>query len=145
MKPIRELLNSLFNDKNDEISSLTITPDADGLGLEFSESNYSKLASGEGDDLGLHQFLAMNSILEEGIAEKIPTGVYLSSENAVRLDENFRHLFELPPTWNGSFSVEQSGLTYDSNFKLKFSSFRQFYVCNTFFHFNNKIIVYRIL
>ena len=85
MKSISEVLNSLFKNKNDEISSIKWTPDFEGLGLEFSKINYAALSRGQGDELGLNQFYYMNSILEEGIAEKIPTGVYLSSENAVRL------------------------------------------------------------
>ena len=111
MKSIREALNSLFKNKNDEISSLKWTPDFEGLGLEFSGKKYTDLSRGQGDDLGLNQFYYMKSILEEGIAVKIPTGVYLSSENAVRLDENFCRLFELPSAWTGGFSIEQSGQT----------------------------------
>ena len=125
MKSISEVLNSLFKNKNDEISSIKWTPDFEGLGLEFSKINYAALSRGQGDELGLNQFYYMNSILEEGIAEKIPTGVYLSSENAVRLDENFCRLFELPPAWTGGFSVEQSGLSYDTDFKLKLNLIRE--------------------
>ena len=40
MKSISEVLNSLFKNKNDEISSIKWTPDFEGLGLEFSKINY---------------------------------------------------------------------------------------------------------
>ena len=92
MKSVGELLKSLLNNQNNESTSLRWTADSTGLGLDFSERDHVDLAKGKGNDLGLHQFIAMNSILEEGLAEKIPTGAYLSSENAVRLDENFCRL-----------------------------------------------------
>ena len=119
MGSILEKIKSLLKNKNDEIPSLIVTPDSEGIGLEFSDNIYSELSRGKGDNLSLTQFYGMNSILEEGLADKLPTGVYISSENAVILDENYRQLFELPPIWNGGFTVEQSGLTVDRNFKLQ--------------------------
>jgi SNF2 family DNA or RNA helicase len=119
MGSILEKINSLLKDNNDEIPSLIVTPDSEGIGLEFTESIYSDLSRGRGNELALNQFYFLNSILEQGLAEKIPKGVYLSSENAVNLDDEHRRLFNLPSTWNGGFSVEQTGLTYDTNYKLQ--------------------------
>ena len=127
MKSIREVLNSLFNNQNGEKSSLILTPVFDGLGLEFSDQEYTDLAKGKGDDLGLHQFIAMNSILEQGIgnAEKIPTGVFMPSENAVRLEKDLHRLFDFPPPWPGGFLVEQTGLTYNTDFSLKLNLIKE--------------------
>ena len=45
--------------------------------------------------------------------------MYIPSKNAVRLEKDLHRLFDLPPLWPGRFSVEQTGLTYNTDFKLK--------------------------
>ncbi len=94
------------------------TDEAGGLRLSLPADEYARARQGFGEDLLLHQVLRMQILLEQGEAEAIDHGLRLSAEQAVGLDADSRHVFNLPAPWPGGFKLRINGLSRQPDFSL---------------------------
>jgi SNF2 family DNA or RNA helicase len=89
-----------------------------GLYLRLPPAVYAEAVLGRGDELSLHQFLRMQMLLEEGVAQARPDGLWLEAADAAALDADSRYVFNLPAPWPGQFRLETSGLSTQPQFSL---------------------------
>jgi SNF2 family DNA or RNA helicase len=105
-------------------SPLVWSRDESGLAVRFGNPKQFSLAkNGKGDERLQMAFLKMRMLLEEGRADaedragtEISEGVFLESEQAVRLDDETRQLFELASPWPGRMRLEIQGIPQWTNF-----------------------------
>lgn len=80
-----------------------------GIAVFFTRrSDYKRVSTGEGPADHRKIFRRFQSLLECGEADAEPTlgGVFVSADDAVRLDSETREVFRLPPVWPGHFRLE---------------------------------------
>lgn len=94
------------------------TSDSDGLGIELLPEDWTAAIDGKADELTAHRYLTMQLLLEEGLALPIKNGIYMDSENAVRLGIDERALFDLPTEWPYQMVAEVEGRTWESDFRI---------------------------
>jgi len=99
--------------------------DERGLSIFFRSRNiYANVRCGRGPDWARSGWQNMEALLESGEANVSLTeeGVFLSSVDAVRLGDEYRSEFELPPPWPGFFSVEARSVpnlsTFDADLRI---------------------------
>ncbi|MBF0449810.1 MAG: DEAD/DEAH box helicase [Candidatus Magnetomorum sp.] len=87
-------------------------------GIEFFLPSHlwDRVIQKQGNSHLLHQFVALQMLLEEGLAEQRENGFFILSESAVLLDEHTRYLLDLPAPWPGGMTTEISGHTQSSQF-----------------------------
>jgi len=115
---LKNILKSIINRKTYK-SPLRYTPDSQGIGIELPENVINEARRGNGNELVLYQYMVFQMLLEEGFAEEIKNGIYLESNNAVRLDFENRSLLSLPDPWVGSFRVQLYATTQSTGFRLQ--------------------------
>jgi hypothetical protein len=82
-------------------ATYSIRDGQEGLSLRFARpADYDKAKTGRGSEAALTTFLRMRMLAECGEAEasEVDGGIFLPSADAVRLDEESREAFGLPPT-----------------------------------------------
>ena len=80
-----------------------------GLSIFFTKQGiYEKALAGRGPDWADEAALWMQRLLECGDADSSSSheGIWIASDDAVRLDEATRDRFELPPIWPGSLRLD---------------------------------------
>ncbi|MBP6782163.1 MAG: restriction endonuclease [Verrucomicrobiales bacterium] len=80
-----------------------------GLSIFFTKQGiYEKALAGRGPDWADEAALWMQRLLECGDADSSSSheGIWIASDDAVRLDEVTRDRFELPPIWPGSLRLD---------------------------------------
>jgi hypothetical protein len=85
-----------------------------GLAVSFADPKaFEQAKQGKGDESLQMALLRMRLLLEDGRASEgepggreIAEGLFLEPQQAVRLDEETRGLFALPPSWPGNFQLE---------------------------------------
>ncbi len=85
-----------------------------GLAIAFADPKaFERAKSGKGDETLQLALLRMRLLLEDGRADEdepggkeIKDGLFLEANQAVRLDDETRALFCLPPPWPGGFQLE---------------------------------------
>jgi SNF2 family DNA or RNA helicase len=110
-------LRQIFSKSKEQISFKTIA-DGDGLNFVLPQDQFDACKNFEGDDSIMYQFIYLQMLDEEGIAQPILNGYCIPPEEAVRLSEA-RDLFNLPPAWPGGFSVVASNTTTEVAFQVK--------------------------
>jgi len=91
--------------------------DVEGVNFVMDPKRFDALQSQE-----IHsQYVLLQMLAEQGCAEKIPNGFIIPTKEAVLLDEAFRELLELPPTWNGRIRADVKGHTPMSAFSVALS------------------------
>jgi superfamily II DNA or RNA helicase len=84
-----------------------------GLSIFFAKRGlYEKSLAGGGPEWANEAALWMQRLLECGDADSSPSheGIWIASDDAVRLDEATRDRFELPPSWPGSLRLDTSSV-----------------------------------
>ena len=114
----QNILNSIIQRKSNK-STLRYIPDSQGVGIELPENIINEARQGIGDELVLYQYMVFQMLLEEGLAEEIKNGIYLESNNAVRLDSDNRNILTLPDPWIGSFRVQLYSTTLSTDFRIQ--------------------------
>lgn len=92
--------------------------DTEGINFILTENQATKIHSGQADELLMHQYIALQMLVEQGEAEELPNGVLVPSPVVVQLDENTRALLMLPDLWNGSIHADIRGTTSSSSFQV---------------------------
>jgi hypothetical protein len=85
-----------------------------GLAISFADpKDFQRAKSGKGDETLQLALLRIRLLLEDGRAnedepggKEIKDGLFLDAHQAVRLDDETRVLFGLPPPWAGGFQLE---------------------------------------
>jgi SNF2 family DNA or RNA helicase len=106
-----------FFNRNEEEQSFIVKPDSEGLNFVISPDDFEKCKQLNGANLLQEQFIYLQMLEEQEIAEAIPNGYCVLSDQAVRLGD-VRELFDLPPIWPGKFSITTKNLSSDSSFEV---------------------------
>ena len=96
----------------------TSVPDAEGLNVVLPQDLFDSCSAGNAGSVVLHQFISLQMLVEEGLAEELPNGFAIPTEDAVRLDDDIRYLLELPTAYPGDLLVSASGSTFHASFSL---------------------------
>ena len=98
-------------------------PDSEGLNLVLPDNIFQQCQVGAPllDDALQYQFITLKMLAEQGEADLLPNGFFLTSDNAVRLTEDNRLLLQLPQSWHGKFQVDFEGKTTQPAFACQLS------------------------
>lgn len=125
MKLFSLFQNLRKNKTHNQVFSLA--PNFEGLELMIREEARDKLdVLSQSDPLCAMQLILLRMLEEQGLAEKRPTGYFLTTAAVLDQDEDFRTLFNFPPFFDGRFKLDVSGLTSQSNFKVQLKVFQQY-------------------
>jgi SNF2 family DNA or RNA helicase len=114
---IFELLSTIYRTKE---TSIQFAADSEGLGLFFPDRDWSLIKQGQGSRLAQHQYLLMQLLLEQGLAQPIHLGIHMESDDVIyRLDQHTRETFLLPDPWPWPIRLETEGLTYQVGFDAR--------------------------
>lgn len=94
----------------------------DGVAIRFNNpKSYEKAKKGSATQEEQLGFVRMQMLLESGHAEvrKIDDGIFIRTDDVVRLDEDTREGFFLPPSWIGSFYVETDSYLISDQFLIR--------------------------
>ncbi len=96
-----------------------ISSDSDGLLLTLPNDLFEQCNKGQGDPDRLNQFIHLQMLQEQGLAEQIANGFLIETDDAVRLEDALRRLLQIPDPWPGKFELDVSGHTTSANFQLE--------------------------
>ena len=96
-----------------------ISSDSDGLLLTLPDDLFEQCNIGQGDPDRLNQFIHLQMLQEQGLAEQIANGFLIETGESVRLEDAFRRLLQIPDPWPGEFELDVSGHTTSTNFQLE--------------------------
>jgi SNF2 family DNA or RNA helicase len=114
---LSDLLKNIFKSGQvAETSRLSLTQVTEGLYLHLPAEIYNHASQGHADNLTLHQYLRMQMLLEEGVAQVGCDGIILSAQECVALDADTRFIFTLPAPWPGTFKLHIQGLSRSPDF-----------------------------
>lgn len=118
----------LPNNKNIHLSDdrYSLVYDSFGVNFATSEASFHCLNKGEGGGRQLIQHVVLKMLEERDIAEILPNGFRLDSEQACLLDPEDADVLGLPPFFDNDFDVDIQGRTTKSSFTLQlFAKFEQ--------------------
>jgi SNF2 family DNA or RNA helicase len=118
----------LPKNKNSHLADERYSLVYDSYGVNFAtdEASFHCLNKGEGGGSQLIQHVVLKMLQERDIAQPIPNGFRLDSEQACLLDPEDTDVLGLPPFFNNDFDVDIQGRTTKSNFSLQlFAKFEQ--------------------
>lgn len=119
---IADLVEQLFTGKSAS-TGFQWNADSEGINLFLPRDEFAALEQGEGDHCTLTQYAHLKMLEEQGLAERLPelrpNGFIIASALAVQLDNDVRHLLELPPPFPGDFKADMHGLTTHADFNVK--------------------------
>ncbi len=118
----------LPNNKNSSLvdEQYSLVYDSYGVNFATDEASFHCLNKGEGGGLQLIQHVVLKMLEERDIAETLPNGFRLDSEQACLLDPEDAGVLGLPPFFNNDFDIDIQGRTTKSSFNLQlFAKFEQ--------------------
>lgn len=118
----------LPNNKNSHLADdkYSLVYDSYGVNFATNEATFHCLNKGEGASSQLIQHVVLKMLEERHIAETLPNGFRLDSEQACLLDPEDADVLGLPPFFNNDFDVDIQGRTTKSSFTLQlFAKFEQ--------------------
>ncbi|BBW91087.1 DEAD/DEAH box helicase [Pseudoalteromonas sp. PS1M3] len=118
----------LPKNKNSHLADERYSLVYDSYGVNFAtdEASFHCLNKGEGGGSQLIQHVVLKMLQERDIAQLIPNGFRLDSEQACLLDPEDAEVLGLPPFFNNDFDVDIQGRTTKSSFTLQlFAKFEQ--------------------
>ena len=118
----------LPNNKNSSLvdEQYSLVYDSYGVNFVTDEASFHCLNKGEGGGQQLIQHVVLKMLEERDIAETLPNGFRLDSEQACLLDPEDADVLGLPPFFNNDFDIDIQGRTTKSSFNLQlFAKFEQ--------------------
>lgn len=106
----------------DPTPAFTWSANDSGLVVRFSSpKSFSKAKEGRGDEAGQLGLIRMRMLVESGQAEsrEEECGIFLATEDAVRLDHDAREGFLLPPPWPGGMRLQTESVPQLANFTAR--------------------------
>ena len=88
----------------------------DSICFSLPRDKWDLVSQKQGEIHLIHQYIALQMLVEEGLAEQEEGRFIINSESAVLLDDHTRSLLDLPSPWPGNMTVEISGNTQSSKF-----------------------------
>jgi SNF2 family DNA or RNA helicase len=117
---LTDFIKNLFNPEHiEESSRLAIDVEATDLHLYLPSEIYNQAAQGHADSLTLHQYLRMQMLLEEGLAQPKAHGITLAGADAAGLDADTRFIFGLPGRWPGKLQLLVQGVSRRPDFSVQ--------------------------
>lgn len=115
-------LNTLFNKlfpKTDEI----VEPqyDNDELNFVFRTTQFKDILNNKAPSRVAMQFTALQSLVEEDRAEKMPDGFIVNKINAIKIADDELEIYNLPPRWMGAIKANIKSTTTQKNFGVELS------------------------
>jgi len=89
---------------------------SEGIQMAVSPSVWDALLQNKGNAHLMHQYVALQMLVEEGLATQGEGGFFIPSDSAVLLDDHTRYLLDLPNPWPGKLSIEIEGHTQSPKF-----------------------------
>ena len=114
---LRNMVERIVGGYSNE-SLFHISSDSDGLLLALPKNLWEQCQSGSASSNLLNQYIHLQMLQEQGLAEKIGNGFLIETENAVRLEDDLRHLLQAPVPWPGRFETEFSGHTTKPDYRI---------------------------
>ena len=115
---LRDIVDRIVGNYGDE-RLFKISSDSDGLLLTLPEDLWNRCKSAGASSNLLNQYIHLQMLQEEGVAEKIGNGFLIEIGNAVRLEDDLRHLLQAPDPWPGRFEAEFSGNTTRPDYRIR--------------------------
>lgn len=109
-------LKQIKKQKSKDVFALSVV--IDGIQLTVSPKVWQALTQQQVNAHLMHQYVALQMLVEEDAAEKIENGFFISSSSAVLLDKHSRFLLDLPEPWPGSLHIEIDGHTQSQRFNV---------------------------
>jgi len=92
---------------------------ADGMLLTVPPKVWRALIQQQVNAHLMHQYVALQMLVEENAAAQLENGFFIPSSSAVLLDKHSRFLLDLPDPWPGSLHIEIDGHTQSQRFNVK--------------------------
>jgi len=92
--------------------------DTDGLLFTVSSKVWQAVTQKKVNAHLMHQYVALQMLVEEGVATQTENGFFLPSSSAILLDRHTRFLLDLPAPWPGRLRVEIDGHTQSHRFNV---------------------------
>jgi hypothetical protein len=118
--PIRAWLERLLH-KAPQDSGFTYKIDQDEVSFYLPSAAFAACAAGTGDELALTQYIHLQMLAEQGLAEPFANGFAMVPEDVIRLEPDLRFLLQLPDVWPGSFELMSEGTTFQSTYRIALS------------------------
>ena len=115
---VRGFISELLG-RYDAEECFTFLADNDGIVFVADQDLLGKAKSGKAGALATHQYIQLQILAEEGLAEPIGNGFLIESALAVQLDEDTRHFLSLPDSFPGKYLVRIDGLAHQENFRVQ--------------------------
>lgn len=118
---LMNILRSLIGEPDTELASLEgfrATADSSGVNFYLPQPVFNALQAGTGNALQKIQLIALNMLLEQGIAEPTANGFHVSAEDVSGMDLEQADILRLPRRFNGRFITQISGRTGHSSFQV---------------------------
>jgi SNF2 family DNA or RNA helicase len=90
----------------------------DGITLTVSPKAWQAITKQQVNAHLMHQYVALQMLVEEGMATQIENGFFLPASSAVSLDKHTRYLLDLPEPWPGGLQIKVDGHTQSERFKV---------------------------
>ncbi|MGN7610834.1 DEAD/DEAH box helicase [Magnetococcales bacterium HHB-1] len=92
--------------------------DEDGINLITDHKLFSALSQGQGSMRQKYQYSILRMLEEEESAEPIANGFSLDHAAACALDDDLRHMLDLPSRFSYGFSLDVQGQTFSDAFSI---------------------------
>ncbi len=114
---IWDIIKSIVGNNSQE-TLFSIEPDTHGLSLVLPTDLMDHCQLGSASPWLLNQFIHLQMLTEEGIAEPRESGFFIFTEEAVRLENDLKYLLQFPPPWPGQFNVSYKNHTTSNGFDI---------------------------
>jgi superfamily II DNA or RNA helicase len=98
------------------------TRNEQGVAVRFgSQKRYQRALDGKASEDERLALVKMQMLTEQGLAEAKPVdgGFFIAADDAVRLDEETREYFELPPPWPGGMRLQTESVPQLASFRAR--------------------------
>lgn len=108
----KDKIRSDFNER------FSVSLDSFGVNFVVDHATFNCLNQGEASGYQLVQHILLKMLQERGIAEPLPNGFHINSEDVCRLEAEDVDALGLPEAFDGDFELDVQGRTSKSGFSL---------------------------
>ncbi len=121
---LSDFFRSFIGERGVVLSTLNgffCAPDSSGLNFYLPIEAIKALREGKGNALQKVQFIVLNMLLEQGVAEPTANGFHIGAEDIAGMDLEQADILRLPRRFPGRFLTSISGRTGNSSFRIAVS------------------------
>lgn len=118
---LMDILRSFIGEPDTALASLKgfeTSTDTNGVNFYLQLQVLKALREGKGNALQKVQLIALNMLVEQGVAEPTANGFHIAAEDVSGMDEEQAEILRLPPRFQGRFISAISGRTGNSSFRV---------------------------